>query len=284
MGAIFGPAGNSLSYKKVSKSLSLKSYLGGYGLQAFEFQCGMGVKTSEEAAVKFKNSILDIQISIHAPYYISLSSVDEFKRLRSVDYILQTARLAKQMGAGRIIVHSGSCRNLDRTAALNLAKKTLRRAINELENEHLQEIVICPETMGKINQLGNLEEVLELCKIGENLIPCVDFGHLNARTFGGIRTQFDYEKILNLIENELGFNVLKKFHSHFSKVEYSENGGERRHLTFDDEVFGPCFEPLAELVVKRNLSPVFICESAGTQAEDAAEMKSVYDGFKDLIK
>lgn len=277
MKAIFGPAGNSASFKKLK--LSLSAYLNNFGLKAYEYQCGMGVRVSNEKAVEFGSSMSEITVSIHAPYYISLSSVEEQKRLKSVDYILQTARVAKAMGADRIVVHSGSCRKLEREFALDLAKKTLKLAVDALKNEHLDNIIICPETMGKVNQLGDLNEVLSLCRVACNLMPCVDFGHLNARTFGGIKTRFDYEKILDSIENELGFYSLKHMHVHFSKIEFSEKGGEKKHLTFSDEIFGPNFEPLAELVAKKNLSPIFICESAGTQAEDASTMKKIYENY-----
>lgn len=278
MGAIFGPAGNSISFKKKPK-LGLCAHLNMFGLKAYEFQCGMGVRTSLNSAVEFKNSMEGITLSIHAPYYISLSSVEEQKRLKSIEYILQTARLAKAMGAGRIVLHSGSCRKISRLEALNLAKSTLKLAFNALENEHLNEIEVCLETMGKVNQLGSLNEVLQLCGVAHNFVPCVDFGHLNARTFGGIKTKADYEEILNSIENELGFDCLNRLHIHFSKIEFSENGGEKKHLTFADEVYGPKFEPLAELIAKRNLSPIFICESAGTQSEDASEMRKIYESF-----
>ena len=122
-------------------------------------------------------------------------------------------------------------------------------------------------------------EVINICKTSENLIPCVDFGHLNARTFGSIKSKEDYLKILNDIENELGYEKLKIFHSHFSKIEFTVPGGEKKHLTFEDCEFGQDFEPLADLIAKKNLSPIFICESAGTQAEDAAKMKKTYEIF-----
>ena len=70
-----------------------------------------------------------------------------------------------------------------------------------------------------------------------------------------------------------------QFHSHFSKIEYTEKGGEKRHLTFDDQQYGPNFEPLGELLAERGYTPRVICESAGTQAEDARAMKEIYQGF-----
>ena len=133
--------------------------------------------------------------------------------------------------------------------------------------------------MGKINQLGTLEEVLALCRLDEQLIPCIDFGHLNARTLGGLRTFEDFKKIFDDIENALGIERLRSYHAHFSKIEYSD-GGEKRHLTFADTVFGPDFEPVIELTLKKNCSPTIICESDGTQAEDAKTMKNAYESKK----
>lgn len=278
MKAIFGPAGNSLSFKK-EKNLSLLEYLESFNLKAYEYQCGMGVRITKEKAKIFGESLKGISISIHAPYYISLSSVEEEKRKKSVLYILKTAEIAKEMGAKRIVVHSGSCKNIERKKALALAEETLKEAVLELKKEGFEDVLICPETMGKINQLGDLEEVISLCRISESFIPCIDFGHLNARSFGGIKTKEDYLDILNKVENELGFERLKIFHSHFSKIEYKEPGGERKHLTFEDKIYGPEYEPLLELVVEKNLEPVFICESAGTQAEDAMKMLKTYEEF-----
>ena len=276
MGAIFGPAGNSQEFK-INKNLSLLEYLKSYNLKAYEYQCGMGVRITEKSAEKFSKDMKGIAISIHAPYYISLSSVEEEKRKKSVQYILKTARIAKAMKAKRVVVHSGSSRKIPREEALELAKKTLKDALQELEKNGLDEIILCPETMGKVNQLGNLEEVLSLCKISERLVPCLDFGHLNARSFGEIKGSENYLEILNKVENELGFERLKNFHSHFSKVEFTIPGGEKKHLTFEDVTYGPEFEPLAELVVRKNLSPIFICESAGTQAKDAKLMQDTYE-------
>ena len=279
MGAIFGPAGNSQEFKR-NKNLSLLEYLKSYNLKAYEYQCGMGVRITEKNAEKFSKDMEEIAISIHAPYYISLSSVEEEKREKSVQYILKTARIAKAMKAKRVVVHSGSCRKISRKEALELAKKTLKDALQELEKNGLDEIILCPETMGKVNQLGNLEEVLSLCKISERLVPCLDFGHLNARSFGKIKGSENYLEILNKVENELGFERLKNFHSHFSKVEFTIPGGEKKHLTFEDVTYGPEFEPLAELVIKKNLSPIFICESAGTQAKDAKLMQDTYEKLR----
>ncbi|MDE6731662.1 MAG: TIM barrel protein [Oscillospiraceae bacterium] len=275
----FGPGGNSISWGKLKFPADLPQYLKDLGLNGYEVECGRGVRISEAASALPKLAEEHgLYITLHAPYFISLSSVEEEKRENSVEYILQSAKAAKIVGARKIVVHSGSCSKMSRAEACFLAKQTLANAQKALDENGLSDIIICPETMGKINQLGTLEEVLELCGVDERFLPTVDFGHLNARTLGGIKTREDYAGMLDLIENELGFERLKNMHIHFSKIEYT-NGGEKRHLTFADKQFGPDFKPLLEEIHKRKLEPSIICESDGTQAEDAAEMKKYYESL-----
>lgn len=276
----FGPGGNSLSWGKRKFPNDLAEYLGGFGLNGYEIECGRGVRISEATLARLPEIAREngINVSLHAPYFISLSSTEEEKRLKSVNYILDSARAAKAVGARKIVVHSGSCSKMTRAEALYLAKDTLKKAQSALDENGLSDIIICPETMGKINQLGTLDEVLELCGVDERFLPTVDFGHLNARTLGGIRGRDDYAKMLDDIENALGYERLSKMHVHFSKIEYT-NGGEKKHLTFADKTFGPDFEPLFEEIKRRSLEPSVICESDGTQAEDAAEMKRFYESL-----
>ena len=279
MSARFGPAGNSESFTKMGykHSLQVPEYIEKMGLDAFEYQCGRGVNIGTEKAQELGRLAKerDIALSLHAPYYISMSSVEEEKRIKSVDYILQSARAVNAMGGERIVVHTGSCGKISREKALALAIDTMKLALCALDENGLGNVRICPETMGKVNQLGTLDEVLELCKLDERLIPCIDFGHLNARDRGVLCDMPAFEDIFSRIENALGISRLREFHSHFSKIEYSA-GGEVRHLTFEDKVFGPDFEPVAELIYKKQCSPTVICESAGTQAEDAKKIKDYY--------
>lgn len=277
----FGPGGNPLAFSEAGfkSSVSMPEYLKSIGLNAYEYQCNKGVKISEKTAKELCDKAVfnDIYLSVHSQYYISLSSVESEKRDKSIEYIMDCMRISKILGAKRIVVHSGSASKMSREEALHLAKDTLKRTILRVKDEGYNDIHICPETMGKINQLGTLDEVIELCLVDDSFIPTIDFGHLNSRTFGGIKTIKDYEEILDKIENKLGYDRLKVFHSHFSKIEYSNKGGEVKHLTFEDDVYGPQFEPLAELIYKKNLTPVIICESAGTQGIDAIYMKNCYE-------
>ncbi len=280
--AKFGPAGNSESFFEMGyKSyLDIPEYTAKMGLDVFEYQAGRGVKISREGALQLGAlaAASGLAMSIHAPYYISLSSLDEQKRLASARYLLESAAAVKAMGGRRIILHSGSAGKRPRDEATALAKETLSFCIKALDEAGYSDMTLCPETMGKIGQLGSLEEVIELCSLDERLIPCLDFGHLNARTHGGIKGADDYAAILDKIENALGNARAGAFHSQFSKIEYGA-GGAIRHLRLDDTRFGPDPEPLLALIAKRAYAPTIICESDGTQAEDAAWMKKRYEAL-----
>lgn len=280
MKARFGAAGNEDAFFAAGfkKTVQAPGYIASLGLDAYEYQCGHGVRISQSSAEAVGSAAREagVVLSIHAPYYISMASEDADIRARSIAYILQTARAADWMGAGRIVVHPGACGKRDRAAALALACETFQRALNALDEAQLGHVCVCPETMGKKGQLGTLDEVMAICKLDTRLLPCVDFGHVNARTGGGLATRADYAAVLDTMGDALGPDRLRVFHAHFSKIEYTVSGGEVRHLTFADTVYGPPFAPLAEELAARGLAPTIICESAGTQAADANRMKTIY--------
>lgn len=282
--ALFGPGGNSEDfYKSGGKSVfDVPDWLESHGLSAYEYQCGRGVKISEDAARDFGKIAAEkkIRLSIHAPYYISLSSVDPIKRERSIDYIMETLAAADRMGADRIVVHSGSCGQITRREALELAADTLGRAIERADAAGFGHIAICPETMGRVKQLGNVAEVIKLCLIDERMIPAIDFGHINAQSLGRYNTKEAIGEVFDLIYKKLGAERAKNFHGHYSRIEYT-NAGEKKHHTMAEREFEPDFEPIGELIAERGLTPRIICESAGTQTADAVEMQRIYLNYSD---
>ncbi len=287
MSAIFGPAGNCEDfYEKGHKSsLEAPEWVAQNGLGAYEYQCGKGVKISLEAAKKLgeraKNA--GVALSVHAPYYISLSSTESEKRDRSIDYILRTLEVAKAMGAKRIVVHSGTAGSITRREAMELAKDTLVRSLAAARSAGFGDILICPETMGKVKQLGSVDEVAELCLLDEQLLPTIDFGHVNSMTLGGLKAMEDYERVFDVLENKLGKWRAENFHSHYSRIEYT-NAGEKKHHRFDETEFEPEFDPIAEIIAGRNLSPTIICESRGTQTRDAVEMQKICRRLENVYK
>ncbi|MGF0006625.1 TIM barrel protein [Eubacteriales bacterium SGI.150] len=280
MSVWFGPAGLPDDFPGKS-SVQAPAWLASLGLDAFEYQCGKGVNVGEETARAVGTAAREhgIRLSLHAPYFINLANPDPDSRKKTTGYILAACRAADWMGAGRITVHTGALMKRTRREALDTAIPSLREVLRACDGEGYGHLALCPETMGKINQLGDLDEVLELCQLDERLLPCVDFGHLYARSLGADEGEEATERILDRIASALGEDRASRFHSHFSKIAFTPNGGEKVHLTFDQEDFGPDPEPLMRALARRGWSPTIICESAGTQARDALHMKELYEGF-----
>lgn len=276
--ATFGPGGNSESFyaEGYKSTISAPAWLKARGLDAYEFQGGNGLRVSDETLKKIGDAAREngILMSLHTPYFISLSGTEPEKRLKSIDYIKQSLHAAELLGADTIVIHSGSAAKITRDEAMALARDTLEKNLADVGDTDIR---MGLETMGKLNQLGTLEEVIELCRIDPKYCPVVDFGHLNARNLGNYFPDCDsYRRIFDTIGNALGDTYAKNLHCHFSKIEFT-NAGEKKHLTFEDSVFGPDFEPLAEAICKEGVTPRIICESAGTMAEDAAQMKEIYN-------
>jgi len=295
--ALFGSGGNPQNFydDRFDDTADVFKWLKAKNIDSYEYQAGNGLRAGAAALRKIGEEAAanGIILSVHAPYYISLASDDEEIIAKSVGHIAKTLGGAKAMGAGIIVVHCGGLGKKSRGAALEKAKSTLAKSLESLhksgktdknkDKKDKIEVKIGLETMGKQNQLGTLEEVLELCGLDrEILLPVVDFGHLHARETGEkFKTREDYHKIFEAVGESLGDVAAKYLHCHFSKIEYTKMG-EKKHLAFADEKarsFGPDFEPLCEVLRGNRLFPNIICESDGTMDVDALFMKEMYDGI-----
>lgn len=279
----FGPAGNSDSFYEqgFKRSFEMPQWLSSMGLNAYEYQCNKGIHLKDETALLIgeKCREFNIKLSIHAPYYINLPSTEEKKRENSIQYIINTLKIAKIMGADRIVAHPGYVSGVSRQVAIELALDTMLETLKRAEEQDLLDVTICPEVLGKNNQLGTLEEVIVLCSLDERLIPCVDFAHVHSLTQGGMKTKEDFINVFKLVEKHLGNERMKKAHIHFSRVEYGK-GGEKKHWSYKDTQYGPDFNPLAQAIIELDMEPVIICESRGTMAEDAVTLKNIYEEEK----
>lgn len=278
--AIFGPGGNSRSFYESGHKTTVEApdFVRSLGLGAYEFEAGNGITAGETTLRKIGDAAraAGVELSLHAPYYISLSGTDPEKRLKSVEYIQKSLAAAELLGADLIVIHCGSAGKISREEAMCLSADTLQKTLEAVGDTKIK---LGIETMGKRNQLGTLEEVLTLCRMDPRFAPVVDFGHLNARECGGLFPDADaYRRVFDAVANALDENTAKYMHCHFSKIEFT-SAGEKRHLTFADTVYGPEFEPLAEALAKDGLCPRIISESAGTQSEDALAMQNAYRKF-----
>ncbi|MCL2773580.1 MAG: TIM barrel protein [Oscillospiraceae bacterium] len=285
--ALFGSGGNPKSFYSDGHkdTIDVFKWLSEKNIDSYEYQAGNGLnagtltlkRIGEEAE---KNNIV---MSLHAPYFISISSDDDEIIVKSINHLIRCINGASALGAYIVVVHSGALGKNTREKAVGKAKSTIEKTLEILYKDNKTDIQIGLETMGKQNQLGTIEEVIELCKVdtaGNILRPVVDFGHLYAREVGeNFKIYDDYLKVFEQIGESLSDDTAKYLHCHFSKIEYTQKG-EKKHLTFADKTFGPEFEPLAEVLAKNKLCPNIICESDETMDIDALFMKNIYNKSK----
>lgn len=281
----FGPSGNSESFYAAGYSHTEESalFVRERGLDCFEYSFGRGVRMSEDKAISIGEAFRaqNVEISAHAPYFVNFANPDDEMAAKSYGYVLDSAKVLRLMGGERVVFHPAAQGKAEREEAVQKTEDRLKVLCDYIYLNGLQDMKFCPETMGKLAQIGTIEEIVRFCLIDSVYTPCVDFGHVNAREQGSLKTVEDYKTRLEYMIEKLGFERMKHFHVHFSKIMYSAKG-EIKHLTFEDEIYGPEFYPLAVVLNELRLEPYIVSESAGTQIEDAAEMKRVFSSMQTL--
>ena len=264
----FGPAGNPPNFYESEfgkDRINAPIWCRSIGLNANERQMTYGARMKEEDAITFGQLAKkhDVALSVHGPYYVVLTSDKERVFKNSVAELIRTAHLAKLMGATKVVFHPGFGRDATRVI----------EGLKEVETQKDKSVKICPETMGKISQLGSLNEVLDICENTESE-PCIDFGHLHARTLGSLMEKENFREVLNEIEKRLGRLALKRLHCHFYPIEFTDKG-EKVHRAVTEKDFFPQFEPFAELIKEYKMTPTLISESKNSQDIGALHMRDV---------
>ncbi len=270
----FGTAGipNSTPRKSTVNGIKRIKEL---GLDAMEIEFVRGIRMSETRAREVREvaESLGVVLTVHAPYYINLNSSDESKRRASIERILESARIGYKANAWSVVFHSGYYGDKPSEAAYQRVKDALLLIVRTLKDENI-DIWIRPEVMGALSEIGSLEEVVKLAEeIGENVLPCIDFAHIHARTIGRYNSYEEFREILEIIERRLGKEALKNMHIHVSGIEYGPRG-EVRHLNLLETPFR--YRDLMKVLKEFNVRGVVISESPNLE-EDAILMKKTYE-------
>ena len=279
----FGPSGNSDSFYEegFEHTEEAAGYVRARGLDCFEYSFGRGVRMTADKAHSIGAAFEKegVELSVHAPYFINFANPDDEMAAKSYGYVLDSAKMLLAMGGKRCVFHPAAQGKDERFVAVSRTEDRLKVLRDYIYLNDMQELMFCPETMGKLAQIGTVEEIVRFCEVDPVFTPCVDFGHVNAREQGSLKSAKDYRDRLEYMIEKLGYERMKHFHVHFSKIMYGAKG-ELKHLTFADEIYGPEFEPLALVLHELKLEPYIVSESDGTQAEDAMTMKRIYENLR----
>lgn len=281
----FGPSGTCADFAAhgYKHTVQAAEWVKSNDLDCFEYSFGRGVNVKDETARKIGEVFAQtgVELSVHAPYYINLATLEDEKAENSFGYIMNSLHALRQFGGKRCVFHPGSPLKQERGAAMKLLLERFEHVLRLKEEMDFGDLILCPETMGKKAQLGDLEEIIAMCRMGDDtIVPCIDWGHLNSRDCGVFFGYDDYRRVVDRLIDAIGEYKTSHMHVHFSKIQYTASG-ELRHLTFEDQTYGPQFEPLMQLYADYKMSPYIVCESAGTQTRDARAMKTYYRSIVD---
>jgi len=272
-GLLFGTAGIPLSTPKPATSVNGVLRARELGLDAMELEFVRGVKMGDDLAYKVRgvSEAAKVVLTAHAPYYINLNSPERAKVEASINRVLETARVAHKAGGWSIVFHPAYYGKDSAEVVYDRVKEALKRIVKALMDEGVA-VWVRPETSGGLAEFGGLEEVVRLSQEVENVLPCVDFAHIHARSGGKYNSYEEFAEILNFLERELGKEVLKSMHMHFSGIEYGDKG-EIKHLNLQESDFK--YVELARALKDYSIEGVIISESPNIEG-DALLLKETY--------
>lgn len=240
-------------------------------LDGMELEFVHGVRMNDANRDFVKEMSKDFVITAHGPFYINLNSQEEEKIDASLQRIIDTAYVAKQAGAFSITYHAAFYMGKDKETVYNQVKTQTRRILDVLENENI-DVWIRPETTGKATQWGDLDEIIKLSKEFEQVLPCVDFSHLHARSAGEYNTYDEFSKILEKMGTEIGEYALENFHGHLAGIEYTAKG-EKQHLNLENSDMN--YKDLMKAMKEFNVKGALVCESPNIE-DDCKLLKDYY--------
>lgn len=240
-------------------------------LDGMELEFVHGVRMNDANRDFVKEMSKDFVITAHGPFYINLNSQEEEKIDASLQRIIDTAYVAKQAGAFSITYHAAFYMGKDKETVYNQVKTQTRRILDVLETENI-DVWIRPETTGKATQWGDLDEIIRLSKEFEQVLPCIDFSHLHARSAGEYNTYDEFSKILEKMGTEIGEYALENFHGHLAGIEYTAKG-EKQHLNLENSDMN--YKDLMKAMKEFNVKGALVCESPNIE-DDCKLLKDYY--------
>ena len=293
----FPPAFSESKYGKKREQIFL--WLKDLGLEALELQMTYGPRMKLETCITYKelSEETGVKLSIHASYFIVLTSNNREKIDRSIDTLKKTYDLSHLLGSQAVILHPGPLYKDDPNDVMSRFIDNAGRFILEYGKT---EVGLYIETAGKLGQLGSVSEILDISRQLEGVYPCIDFGHIHARTLGGLEEEGEIHKLVDGIVEFLSKEKDAKIHFHYTPIHYGPRG-EIQHRSIDDrypkldqlDLFGaskigvgssdgyyhPRVAPVANALRKINIDATVISETHNSQERGALALKKHFREF-----
>lgn len=271
--------------------LHLFEWLRSLGLDAFEAMMTYGPRTPIPKCLAMKDLAIkfDIKLSVHAAYYIVPTSSDRDKAHRSIEMLKRTFELADLMGADAVILHPGSLYGRESGEVAQTLMDNLAAFFQQVGKSS---VGLFLETAGKRAQFGSVEEILSVTNEVDGAFPCIDFGHVHARTGGGLASRRAIDGVFSTLRKSGAFDEGARVHFHYTPIHYGAKG-EIQHRKIDDAysrdeaavstsgeeagaLFGPRYDHIIECLVREKAVATMISETHNSQEQGAMAMRDCY--------
>jgi deoxyribonuclease-4 len=284
----FGVAGFPPAFTRLypgRNRMMIFEWLRSIGLDALELQMTYGPRMSDTACREYAERArdCDIKLSVHASYFIVLTSGDHLKLAQSRETLKRTFDLCHVLGADAVILHPGSLYGSD---PVEIQQRLVNNLGNAMDGIGQTDVDLFLETAGRKGQFGSVSEIITASRQLGGVFPCIDFGHVHARTGGLLADEYAVRKLFDLLSDEGCFSRERRIHFHYTPIEYGPKG-EVCHRPMSDQngpiaqqeptaTYGPPYLPIANCMREWNLSATVISEARDSQEEGAVALKEQY--------
>ena len=243
-------------------------------LDGIEVEFVQGVRMSDKSRQVVKDASKKYTFTAHGPFFINLNAREQEKIDASITRIIDTATVANEFGGYSITYHAAFYLGNDKDIVFKRVADRTAQIIEILEKEN-NKIWIRPETTGKATQWGDIDEIIKLSKEFDQVLPCVDFSHIHARSGGAFNTYDEFCGILDNIASNLGEKAMNNFHAHLAGIAYTAKG-EKNHLPLEESDMN--YKDLLRAMKKFDLKGVVVCESPNIE-DDCKLIKDYYNSL-----
>lgn len=243
-------------------------------LDGIEVEFVQGVRMSDKSRQVVKDASKKYTFTAHGPFFINLNAREQEKIDASITRIIDTATVANEFGGYSITYHAAFYLGNDKDVVFKRVADRTAQIIEILEKEN-NKIWIRPETTGKATQWGDIDEIIKLSKEFDQVLPCVDFSHIHARSGGAFNTYDEFCGILDNIASNLGEKAMNNFHAHLAGIAYTAKG-EKNHLPLEESDMN--YKDLLKAMKKFEVKGVVVCESPNIE-DDCKLIKDYYNSL-----
>jgi len=292
----YPPAYDKTPFRK--DRMKIFEWLRSLDLSAFEAEMTYGPRTPIQSCQTMRSLSheFDIKISVHAAYYIVLTSSDKDKVARSIDMLKRTFELADIMGADIVVLHPGSLYKMTPAEITEILGNNVSDFFNQIGKTN---IGLFLETAGKKAQFGSVEEILSVTNFIEGAYPCIDFGHVHARLGGGLKEDKAIDDVFSVLAENKVFDKGNRAHFHYTPIHYGARG-EIQHRKIDDiysqqdavtssdvdqigQLYFPRYNRIIENLAKVSIPVTIISETHNSQEKGAMAMRAYYKQLGEIL-